>query len=57
MTVQRAFGSRLRVTNVANGRQVVVHVNDRGPWSKGRIIDLSHAAASQLGMLGSGMAG
>ena len=38
-TVQRAFGSRLRVTNVANGRQVVVRVNDRGPWSKGRIID------------------
>ncbi len=51
-----AFGSRLRVTNVANGRQVVVRVNDRGPWSKGRIIDLSHAAASQLGMLGSGTA-
>jgi rare lipoprotein A len=51
-----AFGSRIRVTNIANGRDVIVRVNDRGPWTGGRIIDVSHAAAKQLGMLGSGTA-
>jgi rare lipoprotein A len=50
------FGSRIRVTNLSNGKQVIVRVNDRGPWTRGRIIDLSHAAASKLGMLGRGTA-
>ena len=48
------LGSRLRVTNVKNGESVVVRVNDRGPFSGNRIIDLSKGAARELGMLGSG---
>jgi rare lipoprotein A len=51
-----AFGTKIRVTNLANGKDVVVRVNDRGPWTKGRIIDISHAAAKQIGMLSSGTA-
>lgn len=50
------FGTQLRVTNLANGRSVVVRINDRGPFKPGRIIDLSRAAAEQLGMIGSGTA-
>ncbi|MEX6502408.1 septal ring lytic transglycosylase RlpA family protein [Pseudomonas zhanjiangensis] len=50
------FGSRVRVTNLANDKQVVVRINDRGPFSKGRIIDLSRRAAEQLDMLRSGVA-
>lgn len=50
------FGSRVRVTNARNGRQVVVRINDRGPFVKGRIIDLSRAAATLLGMLDDGTA-
>jgi rare lipoprotein A len=50
------FGTRVRVTNLRNGRDVVVTVNDRGPFVHGRIIDLSRAAASRLGMLRSGVA-
>jgi rare lipoprotein A len=46
----------VRVTNLANGKQVVVRVNDRGPFHSGRIIDLSYAAASKLGMLKHGTA-
>ena len=46
----------VRVTNLENGRSVVVKVNDRGPFHPGRIIDLSYAAASKLGMLGRGTA-
>jgi rare lipoprotein A len=42
------FGTMVRVTNVHNGRTVIVRINDRGPFSKGRIIDLTPAAASQL---------
>lgn len=45
-----------RVTNLANGKQVIVRVNDRGPFHPGRIIDLSYAAAFRLGMLGAGTA-
>ena len=45
-----------KVTNLANGRQVIVRVNDRGPFHQGRIIDLSYAAASKLGVLRSGTA-
>ena len=48
--------SYVRVTNRDNGRQVVVRVNDRGPFHAGRIIDLSYAAAYRLGMLQSGTA-
>ncbi len=50
------MGTRVRVTNVRNGRSVVVRVNDRGPFIARRVIDLSHAAARQLGMLRSGVA-
>jgi rare lipoprotein A len=50
------FGTKLVVTNKRNGRKVVVTVNDRGPFKKGRIIDLSPAAASQLGMRRAGLA-
>lgn len=50
------FGTRVRVTNVNNGQSVVVRINDRGPFSRGRIIDLSAAAARQIGMMASGVA-
>jgi rare lipoprotein A len=50
-----AFGSRVRVTNLDNGRSIVVRVNDRGPYVGGRIADLSHAAASRLGFIEDGV--
>jgi rare lipoprotein A len=50
------FGTRVLVQNLSNGRSVVVTINDRGPFVKGRIIDVSKAAASNLGMVGSGSA-
>jgi len=50
------FGTKLRVTNLSNGREVVVRVNDRGPFSSRRIIDLSKKAAQKLGMLAAGTA-
>ena len=46
----------MKVTNIKNGKSVVVTVNDRGPYADGRIIDLSKAAAAELGMLNSGVA-
>ncbi len=49
------FGSQIRVTNLSNGRSVVVRVNDRGPWVRGRIVDVSGVAARQLGMTGRGL--
>ena len=49
------FGTRLVVTNKRNGRTVIVTVNDRGPHRKGRIIDLSPAAARKLGMQRAGI--
>lgn len=49
------FGTMLEVTNLANNKWVVVRVNDRGPHVKGRIIDLTHIAAKELGMFGSGI--
>jgi rare lipoprotein A len=49
------FGTRLRVTNVENGRSVVVRVNDRGPWVNDRVLDVSQAAAKSLGMIGDGV--
>lgn len=48
------FGSRLRVTNMRNGNSVVVRINDRGPFIKGRVLDLSKAAARQLGFIRAG---
>jgi rare lipoprotein A len=50
-----AFGTRLRVTNLENNKTVVVRVNDRGPWVRGRIIDLSYAAAKKIGMIQKGV--
>ena len=50
------FGTRLRVTNVASGQSVTVRVNDRGPYVRGRVVDVSHAAAESLGMVGGGVA-
>lgn len=50
------FGTRVRVTNLATGRSVTVRVNDRGPFLPGRVIDVSQAAAEQLGMVGRGVA-
>lgn len=50
------FGTKVRVTNLRNGRSVVVRINDRGPYSRGRVIDLSKAAAQNIGMLRSGTA-
>jgi peptidoglycan lytic transglycosylase len=46
------FGTMVRVTNARNGHTVVVRVNDRGPYGRGRIIDLTPAAARQLGFSG-----
>lgn len=51
-----AFGSKVRVTNMANGQSVVVRINDRGPFGRGRVIDISHAAAREIGMHRSGTA-
>tara|TARA_R110002020_G_scaffold4977_9_gene21338 strand:- start:567 stop:938 length:372 start_codon:yes stop_codon:yes gene_type:complete len=51
-----SFGTRVKVTNPRNGKTVVVRINDRGPFVKGRIIDVSKAAAGQLGMINSGVA-
>jgi peptidoglycan lytic transglycosylase len=50
------FGTRLRVTNIENGKSVVVRVNDRGPHVPGRVLDLSYRAAQALGMTDAGMA-
>lgn len=45
------FGSKVRVTNPRNGKSVVVRINDRGPFHGGRVIDVSRAAASELGLI------
>lgn len=50
------FGTKLKVTNQRNGRSVIVRINDRGPFVKGRIVDVSRAAAGKLGMIRSGHA-
>ena len=50
------FGTKVLVENLSNGRSVVVRINDRGPFARERIIDVSRAAASSLSMLGSGTA-
>ncbi len=50
------FGSMVRVTNPATGASVVVRINDRGPFTRGRMIDVSRAAAQQLGLVARGHA-
>jgi rare lipoprotein A len=50
------FNTRVRVTNLENGRSVVVRINDRGPFIEGRIIDLSYGAAQAVGLIGPGTA-
>jgi rare lipoprotein A len=50
------FGSRIKVRNLSSGRTVTVRINDRGPHTKGRIIDLSWAAAEAIGITRSGTA-
>ena len=50
------FGSKIKVTNLTNGKTVVLRVNDRGPYVKGRILDVSKGAAIELGMIQRGTA-
>lgn len=50
------FGTKVRVTNPRNGKSVVVRINDRGPFVRGRTIDVSRAAARELGMISRGHA-
>ncbi len=49
------FGTMIRVRNMANGREVVVKVTDRGPFARGRIVDLSYAAAKKIDMIQAGV--
>ncbi len=49
------FGSKVRVTNLSNGKSIVVVINDRGPFIRGRIIDLSKTAFNRIGDLKSGL--
>lgn len=49
------FGTKLKVTNLNNGKSVIVKVIDRGPFVRGRIIDLSYRAAHEIGMLSNGI--
>ena len=48
------FGTKVKVTNANNGKSVVVRINDRGPFIKGRVLDLSKGAAGRLGFIGAG---
>ena len=50
------FGTKVKVTNKLNGKSVTVRINDRGPFVKGRVIDVSKAAARKLGMVSRGHA-
>jgi rare lipoprotein A len=50
------FGTKLKVTNVATGRSVTVRVNDRGPYVRGRVVDVTYSAADALGIVGKGVA-
>jgi len=50
------FGTKVRVENLANDRSVVVRINDRGPFIRGRVIDVTRGAARHLGMISSGVA-
>jgi len=51
-----AFGTKLKVTNKHNGKSVIVRINDRGPFIRGRVLDLSKAAAQNIGMVHAGAA-
>lgn len=51
-----SFGTKVKVTNQRNGKSVVVRINDRGPFIRGRVLDLSKAAAQNIGMVSSGHA-
>jgi rare lipoprotein A len=53
---QLPLGSEVKVTNLENGRAITVAINDRGPYIKGRVIDLSKAAARRLGIVEEGVA-
>jgi len=50
------FGTKVEVTNLSNNKSVVVRINDRGPYIRGRIIDLTKAAAKEIDMVGTGVA-
>ncbi len=50
------LGTKVEVTNLSNGRKVVVRINDRGPFHGNRVLDLSRAAAQELGTLNAGVA-
>ena len=50
------FGSKVKVTCLKNGKSVIVRINDRGPHVRGRIIDLSYAAAKKIGLIKLGTA-
>lgn len=50
------FGTKVKVTNRRNGKSVIVRINDRGPFVRGRVLDVSKAAARNLGMITSGTA-
>lgn len=50
------FGTRLLVKNLANGRKVIVRINDRGPFIRGRVLDVSKKAAQKLGFIRQGVA-
>lgn len=49
------FGTKIRVTNIKNGKSVVVEINDRGPYAKARVLDLSKAAFNEIGHVNSGI--
>ena len=49
------FGTKVKVTNIKNGKSVIVKINDRGPFVKGRIIDLTRSAFNSIGDLNSGI--
>ncbi|QFT28862.1 MULTISPECIES: septal ring lytic transglycosylase RlpA family protein [Stappiaceae] len=49
------FGTMVEVTNLSNGKSVTVRINDRGPYSKGRVIDVTYAAAKKLGFIRKGI--
>lgn len=50
------FGTKVKITRLNNGKSVIVVINDRGPYAKGRIVDLSYAAAKELDMIADGTA-
>ena len=49
------FGTKVKVTNLSNGKEVIVKINDRGPFAKGRVIDLSYGAFSKIESPGKGL--